>query len=116
MSVDEFKKLYDVFKTNGFSLYLVGGTVRDYLLDKELLDMDAVTDAKPDTMKLFLKDADYTFARFGSVSYKTASGLKASSLAQSSDRVLRLSAAVNLKLFSAFSTKVERRKGIIGAI
>lgn len=74
--INEFKKLHDVFKTNGFSLYLVGGTVRDYLLDKELLDMDAVTDAKPDTMKLFLKDADYTFARFGSVSYKTASGLK----------------------------------------
>ena len=75
-NLQEFKKLHDIFKTNGFSLYLVGGTVRDYLCQKELLDMDAVTDAKPETLKLFLPDADFTFSRFGSVSYKTSSGLK----------------------------------------
>lgn len=75
-NIEEFKKLHDIFQTNGFSLYLVGGTVRDYLSNKNLLDMDAVTNAKPDTMKLFLKDADYTFARFGFVSFKTESGLK----------------------------------------
>lgn len=46
---------------------MIGGTSRDYLLGLEVVDYDFVTDATPDEMKQFLKDADYTFARFGSV-------------------------------------------------
>ena len=68
--LDAFKSLADLFKSHGFSLYLVGGTVRDYLLNKELSDMDAVSDATPDDMKKFLANADYTFSRFGSVKVK----------------------------------------------
>lgn len=75
-SLTEFKKLHGLFKSNGFSLYLVGGTVRDYLLKKTLSDMDAVTDAKPDTMRLFLPNADFTFAKYGSISYVTDGGVK----------------------------------------
>lgn len=66
--INKFKNLYNVFYQNGFSLYLVGGTVRDYLLHVELTDMDAVTDATPEDMKKFLLDANYTFAKYGSVS------------------------------------------------
>lgn len=66
----EFIELEKIFKKNNFSLYLVGGTVRDYLLNKPLEDMDAVTDATPEDMKLFLENADYTFSRMGSVKYK----------------------------------------------
>ena len=60
-------ELAESFKKNGFSLWLVGGTVRDYLLNKELTDMDLVTNATPNDMKAFLEHADYTFERFGSV-------------------------------------------------
>lgn len=63
---DLFVELASLFKNNGFSLYLVGGTVRDILLKKELTDMDVVTDATPEEMKTFLK-ADFTFSKMGSV-------------------------------------------------
>lgn len=64
-----FKNLAKLFMDNGYHLYLVGGTVRDFLLGKELDDMDAVTDATPEEMKVFLKDikTDFTFERFGSI-------------------------------------------------
>ena len=62
-----FQELADLFKSHNFLLYMVGGTVRDYLLRKELTDMDLVTDATPSEMKEFLKDADYTFSKYGSV-------------------------------------------------
>ena len=65
-----FFKLSALFHDHGFSLYLVGGTVRDYLLNIPLTDMDAVTDATPNDMKSFLTDADYTFSCFGSIKYK----------------------------------------------
>ena len=64
-----FQIISEQFKNHGFQLYLVGGTVRDYLLSLPLTDMDAVTDATPDEMKSFLSDADYTFAKYGSVRY-----------------------------------------------
>lgn len=62
-----FKKIFNLFQKNGHSLYMVGGTVRDFLLGLELTDMDVVTDAAPNQIKEFIPDADYTFARFGSV-------------------------------------------------
>ncbi len=68
--LNEFQKLNKAFKDNGFKLYLVGGTVRDYLMRIPLSDMDAVTDATPEEMKRFLPTADYTFERFGSVKYR----------------------------------------------
>lgn len=64
-----FQIISKLFENHGFHLYLVGGTVRDYLLSLPLTDMDAVTDATPDQMKIFLNDADYTFAKYGSVRY-----------------------------------------------
>lgn len=62
-----YQELYRLFNSRGFSLYLVGGTVRDYLLKIPLTDMDLVTDATPEEMKEFIPQADYTFAKFGSV-------------------------------------------------
>ncbi|MCQ2086998.1 MAG: hypothetical protein MJZ37_02870 [Bacilli bacterium] len=61
------KNLEMLFKKEGFSLYFVGGSVRDYLLYGGFNDVDLVTDATPDEMKGFLLDADFTFSRFGFV-------------------------------------------------
>lgn len=66
-----FKKIFNLFQKNGYSLYMVGGTVRDFLLGLELTDMDVVTDATPNQMKEFIPDADYTFAKFGSVKLRS---------------------------------------------
>lgn len=64
-----FQQLVKLFNEHGFSLYLVGGTVRDYLLNLPLTDMDAVTDATPEEMKTFL-GGDYTFSKMGSIKTK----------------------------------------------
>ena len=69
-NLEAFAKLFNLFSENGYSLLMVGGTVRDYLLGLELFDMDVVTNATPEDMIKFLPTADYTFARFGSVKYK----------------------------------------------
>ena len=71
-----FKSLVDLFENHGYKLYLVGGTVRDYLLGLPLNDMDAVTDATPTDIVKFLPDADTTFAHLGSLKYKDGSGVK----------------------------------------
>ena len=64
--IKAFQSLADLFSKHNFSLYLVGGTVRDYLLNKELNDMDVVTEATPSELKPFLI-GDYTFEKYGSV-------------------------------------------------
>ena len=53
----EVKQLYNLFKKEGFKLYIVGGAVRDTLLDKEIKDYDLATDALPDTVEGILKNA-----------------------------------------------------------
>lgn len=48
------KELSEVFHAAGFSVYLVGGAVRDFLLKKEASDWDVATNARPaDVMRLF---------------------------------------------------------------
>ena len=64
------KNLESLFNKRGFSLFFVGGSVRDFLLYKEFFDVDLVTDATPKDMKEFLNDADFTFEKFGFVKVK----------------------------------------------
>lgn len=48
------KELSEVFHAAGFSVYLVGGAVRNFLLKKEASDWDVATNAHPaDVMRLF---------------------------------------------------------------
>ena len=65
-----FDSLYKLFLKNGYSLFFVGGTVRDYLLGLELNDLDVVTNATPEQMHQFIIDGDFTFERYGSVKVK----------------------------------------------
>ena len=74
--LNAFISLADLFDKHGYKLYLVGGTVRDYLLDLPLTDMDAVTDATPIEIIKFLPTADTTFAHLGSLKYKDENGVK----------------------------------------
>ena len=70
MNLDIFKKLAKLFNENGFSLFMIGGTSRDYLLKLEVYDYDFVSDATPKDMKKFLPDANYSFEKYGSVKIK----------------------------------------------
>ena len=53
------EKLSDAFVSAGFELRLVGGAVRDILLNVEPKDFDFATDATPDEMKVVAKAADF---------------------------------------------------------
>lgn len=70
MNLNIFKSLAKIFKENGFSLFMIGGTSRDYLLNLEVLDYDFVSDATPEDMKKFLPQANYHFEKYGSVRLK----------------------------------------------
>ena len=69
MRIEAFDFLKDLFRKNGFRLYVVGGTVRDFLLGKEITDLDFVTDATPEDEMKFIPEADFTFKKFGAVRY-----------------------------------------------
>lgn len=53
-------KIFNVFNTEGYELYLVGGCVRDMLMDKEPKDWDMCTNATPDEMLALCKEKHYT--------------------------------------------------------
>lgn len=61
-----FLELSKIFNDNGYKLYMVGGTSRDYLLGKEILDYDFATDATQDEMKNFL-NINNSFSTLGSM-------------------------------------------------
>lgn len=65
-----FLELADLFNKKGYQLYMVGGSVRDYLLNIPFSDMDLVTDATPNQEQKFLENANYTFAKFGTIKLK----------------------------------------------
>lgn len=65
-----FEFLNFKFKENGFSIFEVGGSVRDGILGIEVYDFDFATDATPEEMMKFLPDANGTFSKYGCIKYK----------------------------------------------
>ena len=56
---NRLKGFAEIFRKNGYSLYLVGGAVRDFLLKKENHDYDFTTDAEPmEIKKMFSRTVD----------------------------------------------------------
>ena len=65
---EAFNKLSLIFKEHDYSLYFVGGAVRDYLLRKEITDIDITSDATPDEVLEFgLENVDDTFKKYGNL-------------------------------------------------
>lgn len=67
--IEAFSNIADIFAKYGYKVYLVGGSVRDYLLKVSTTDLDLCTDATPTEMEEFLPDANFRFAKFGTVSF-----------------------------------------------
>jgi poly(A) polymerase len=73
--MEQFKFLIPIaklFERNKFKLYLVGGCVRDYKLDRSIKDFDLCTDALPDETTRLMKSAganviDKNGGNFGTV-------------------------------------------------
>ena len=71
-------QIKDVFKQNGFKLYVVGGAVRDALLGKTPKDYDLATDAVPDKVEEIMAKANFktlpTGKAFGVINVFTSEG------------------------------------------
>jgi tRNA nucleotidyltransferase/poly(A) polymerase len=67
MELSIFFSLSDLFSNHGFSLWMIGGTSRDYLLHRDFTEFDLVTDATPTEMKNFIFDANFRFAHYGTI-------------------------------------------------
>lgn len=52
----EIQEIIDYIEDNGFEVYIVGGAVRDFLLDKKPLDFDLTTNALPGDLKKIFKN------------------------------------------------------------
>ena len=50
----------DIFKANGFQLFVVGGAVRDAVLGKDPKDFDLATNATPDQVEQMMQEAGFT--------------------------------------------------------
>lgn len=69
---EDIKNVLEILKYNGYSAYLVGGSVRDYLMGNEPSDFDVTTSAMPDDVeRIFEGQVLYTIGRaFGTVVIK----------------------------------------------
>jgi len=67
---NQIQKIIDKIQNNGFEACLVGGCVRDLLLNKNPKDWDITTNAVPEDVLKIFKDSKYT-NKFGTVLVKT---------------------------------------------
>ena len=58
-------ELSSLFNDNQFSFYLVGGAVRDFILDIDTKDFDFTTNATPKESKKLLEDNNYKTTSIG---------------------------------------------------
>jgi poly(A) polymerase len=74
----DIQQIKDVFKKNGFKLYVVGGAVRDAILGKTQKDYDLATDAVPDKVEEIMAKAGFktlpTGKAFGVINVFTDQG------------------------------------------
>lgn len=68
----EVKTILDTFKKEGFTAHIVGGCVRDFLLDIEPKDWDVTTDAKPEEIQRVFPHSFYE-NKFLTVTVRTGS-------------------------------------------
>jgi tRNA nucleotidyltransferase (CCA-adding enzyme) len=72
---EEIIKIAEAFKESGFDIYLVGGCVRDLLLNIEPKDWDFTTNANPEQIQELFEDSFYE-NNFGTVGIKTRSEIE----------------------------------------
>lgn len=67
----EVKNILDKFQKNNFQIYIVGGAVRDLLMNQEVKDWDFTTDATPEEILKLFPEGFYD-NKFGTVGIKSS--------------------------------------------
>lgn len=62
--------ILNILYKHGFDAYIIGGYVRDKLLEKESNDIDITTNAKPNELKFIFKESTINEDNYGSVRLK----------------------------------------------
>jgi len=62
----ELKNIFDKFEQANYEIYLVGGAVRDYIMNRPINDWDFTTSARPEQIMELFDDAFYN-NKFGTV-------------------------------------------------
>lgn len=77
-TVEVFDELAKLYKDNGYSLYMIGSSSRDYLLSKTIIDYDFVSDATPSEALKFLdiNKVESSFIKYGVIKYKYSKDIK----------------------------------------
>lgn len=70
---NQVSEILERFEKTGFEIYIVGGVVRDILLNKPLYDWDFTTNATPEKILKLLPDGFYD-NKFGTVGIKNKEG------------------------------------------
>lgn len=60
-------ELLNIFENNGYEAYVVGGFVRDLILEKQSFDVDIATNATPREIKEIFSNVNLPFESYGSV-------------------------------------------------
>jgi len=91
---EEVKDIAGALVRAGFEAYLVGGCVRDLLLEREPNDWDIATNAKPEEVQKLFADSVYE-NQFGTVGVKT----------QSAERKLQIVEVTTFRLEGKYTDK-----------
>ncbi len=114
---DDIQQIKDIFKKNGFKLFIVGGAVRDSLLGKTPKDYDLATDAIPDKVEEMMKNGGLrtiaTGKSFGVINVLTDSGEYEIATFRIDDSAGRRPDSVT---FTDIETDVKRRDLTINAL
>jgi poly(A) polymerase/tRNA nucleotidyltransferase (CCA-adding enzyme) len=90
----EVNEIVEKLETAGFKAYIVGGSVRDFLLHKKPKDWDVATNAKPAEIQQIFPESVYE-NEFGTVGIKT----------ESEDSTLKIVEATTFRIEGKYSDK-----------
>ncbi len=111
-----FQFLDQKFRENGFSIFEVGGSVRDSLLGLEVFDFDFATDATPEEILKFLPDTNNTFAKYGCIKYKGEFGRAEITTFRVEENYEDFRHPGNIKFVKSLNEDFKRRDFTINAI
>lgn len=68
-AIEVFKQIVPLFQKEGYQIYMVGGSARDFLLKRDFDDLDLATDAPPSRLIEMFPEANHRFVKYGNIHF-----------------------------------------------